>query len=747
MAYTSVYKDIWHELKRGRRHRRQDRRPTREGFERVAEAFYQAEWCPHSERISFEATRYRAEYNIWAYYFGEDGEFPGKDPATSTPRPWMPFEHTTSSQNYGTSSSSESPQRYGMFGMTSPELRAVTAQADWVSHDIANKPRKTNQYHSISPRLYENRDPFHDGLGTDSPSPPPLLSSNKLTTSRRRSNASSYLSEMDGFNSTFTTSEHHSGVHKSKRRYRSPSGYRFTDTSPRFARRSASPFADAGPSTSRRKPNASTSSSRMDHDFSVFPSERPSNPHQRKRLNSSPAYPPGESKSKHLPDPVRDAVLICKHRRLESGSSIYSFNEGDEPIEPSAWLMQHHLEQKWKTREAFQNYKPQLGFNPSIGEPWLSIRCYAEDAYPSLSGQRHRYLLSLKKKIPKFEIQYERFEKGKDWGHKYLLIWPEFRDPKDLDDEGLWEEFGELRAFLESWAKEEKPGPIFKAYGKWLELPKYMRKGLELPEGFPIEDFQKTVFSHHREREYHGRKDMRAGREGSRDIKQEGSFCGSVRERSRGRDLSRSMERESRFDRFMGVPSRGREGRHESYRGRKNSQAVRESLDEGRYSIKREPSSIRNRSRGWKREGIQGRERSGSPGLKYYGHGLRSEQRYRGREREQRPEMDRGRDYNRGTERDGGREEGMRQRSRLRGPRYESHYYRFDPPYDQSLDLRYLGRGRQKGSRMGDTYRPRYESPEAIEKLPQWEVQMTDEEHEHWSNSLEIRDLLMPGQI
>lgn len=68
-SYTSVYKDIWRELRRGQRHQIKDRRrPTWEDFKRVAEAFYQAEWCPHSERISFGVTRYRAEYNIWAYY-------------------------------------------------------------------------------------------------------------------------------------------------------------------------------------------------------------------------------------------------------------------------------------------------------------------------------------------------------------------------------------------------------------------------------------------------------------------------------------------------------------------------------------------------------------------------------------------------------------------------------------------------------------------------------------------------------
>ncbi|CZR60312.1 uncharacterized protein PAC_10208 [Phialocephala subalpina] len=682
IAYTSVYEDIWRELRRGHRHRiKNRRRPTREDFERVVEAFYQAEWCPESAKTSFEVMRYRAEYNIWAYYFREDEEFPGRDPATFNAR-GRPFEPTMPSIKHESPSSlSETPCRYGMFGLTSPEARAVEAQAA--------------------------RDPFIDRFDTQSPSCPPLLSPTKL----RTSNASTSLP----YDSMFSPSEPMSNTHERKRRDSHLSTYPYQQINTGVPHRSASPsFSLASPTPSRRQPDHPESFWRRDREPNSYPSERPSNPHKRKRLDVNPR--PHERGSTYLPDPIRDTLLVSK----QSGESLPSDMDIDEPLEPSAALMRFHLESKWKTREAFKDYQPQLGFNPQTGEPWMAIRCYAEDAYPALSGQRHRYLLSLKKKIPKFEIQYERFEVEKDWGQKYLVIWPEFMDPDDLNNEQLWEEFGELRAFLESWAAGDKAETIYQAYNKWLKLPKHERRGLELPEDFPIEDFQLTTFGGTRERVYHGRKDMRLRREGSRGMEREGGLGGYVKEGSRGREDSRegrderdrgrdvtnrrrvpsweedrfqglrkqssrrdrirAVEREGRHGGLLRGPSRDRNrsrGReqgagHASHQGRNTSRIMAAGWEEGQYTDARERSSRRDRSRIKDREGIQGPERNRPSGPRYYVHGeLGSEQRYRGRQREGRQ----------------GENMIMRDRSR---PRDDRPYDRFDPPYNRSSNPRYL---------------------------------------------------------
>jgi hypothetical protein len=145
--------------------------------------------------------------------------------------------------------------------------------------------------------------------------------------------------------------------------------------------------------------------------------------------------------------------------------------------------MRQSLKQSWLSREAWKGYSPQLGFNPSTGEPWMSVRTYASNGYPALSGSHHRYLHTFEKQIPEFDIRYERFNKD------YVLIWPEFKDPLDILKEEVWEKFGRLRAFLANWASEiGRVECIYRAHRSWLALLEEGQKGLDVPEGFVREE-------------------------------------------------------------------------------------------------------------------------------------------------------------------------------------------------------------------------------------------------------------------
>lgn len=144
--------------------------------------------------------------------------------------------------------------------------------------------------------------------------------------------------------------------------------------------------------------------------------------------------------------------------------------------------MRRCLTAKWFSREAWKGYTPQLGFDPSTGEPWMSVRCYADNAYPALAGSHHRYLQTLSKQIPEFEIRYERFP-------NYILIWPEFKDVLDLSKKDVWDNFNRLRAFLVSWASTKREVPIiFKAHREWLTSPADRGRRLDVPDRFLLEE-------------------------------------------------------------------------------------------------------------------------------------------------------------------------------------------------------------------------------------------------------------------
>jgi len=66
MPYQSQAKATWAKLST----EGSTRRPTssRQTYENVCRAFYQAENCPESEPTTRDIKDFRAEYNIWAYY-------------------------------------------------------------------------------------------------------------------------------------------------------------------------------------------------------------------------------------------------------------------------------------------------------------------------------------------------------------------------------------------------------------------------------------------------------------------------------------------------------------------------------------------------------------------------------------------------------------------------------------------------------------------------------------------------------
>lgn len=174
------------------------------------------------------------------------------------------------------------------------------------------------------------------------------------------------------------------------------------------------------------------------------------------------------------------------------------------PIPLSAFAMRHELRVK---RGIFS----QLGWNPETGEPWMAIRCYADRAYPALSGMisqlpalcvygltneglNQKYIFELQRMEPSFILQYTRFV-GTDFpgSEKYILMWPEFRYLLGLVDPETWEKFNQFRAFLQLWASE--PGdvrtPISECYWKHLRSRSHAKKTLApLPAKFDYEYYR-----------------------------------------------------------------------------------------------------------------------------------------------------------------------------------------------------------------------------------------------------------------
>jgi hypothetical protein len=53
----------------------------------------------------------------------------------------------------------------------------------------------------------------------------------------------------------------------------------------------------------------------------------------------------------------------------------------------AAAAMKRKLLAKWQNKPYRRGYKPKFGWNPTTGEPWLAMRCYAKGAYLALSGK------------------------------------------------------------------------------------------------------------------------------------------------------------------------------------------------------------------------------------------------------------------------------------------------------------------------------------------------------------------------
>lgn len=113
----------------------------------------------------------------------------------------------------------------------------------------------------------------------------------------------------------------------------------------------------------------------------------------------------------------------------------------------------------------------------------MAIRAYATNSYPALSGEHHATLNAFQDMIRDFLIQYERFPE-----QRYTLIWPEFANPAKLVNQGTWEKFGELRAFLTEWAAYTGTAPLIdKAFEEFCHRPRHQRQGLPLPAGFVLD--------------------------------------------------------------------------------------------------------------------------------------------------------------------------------------------------------------------------------------------------------------------
>jgi hypothetical protein len=61
-------------------------------------------------------------------------------------------------------------------------------------------------------------------------------------------------------------------------------------------------------------------------------------------------------------------------------------------------------------KEFGAKYVPQMGWNPDTGEPWLSIRSYARNGYPAISGPFNSFAKEAEALVPEFKIFFMRCE-------------------------------------------------------------------------------------------------------------------------------------------------------------------------------------------------------------------------------------------------------------------------------------------------------------------------------------------------
>jgi len=135
----------------------------------------------------------------------------------------------------------------------------------------------------------------------------------------------------------------------------------------------------------------------------------------------------------------------------------------------------------------FQHYSPMWGYNPSTGEPWLSLRTLYPSSYNKLIGKggRHDVIAAFLNKIymrtnVKFRIEYLWVNR-----QSLILLWIEFTHLHTCVDMRAWEVLGELRAFLQEWIKIPDPGRVDFAYDMFMNRASGNRASLALPAGFP----------------------------------------------------------------------------------------------------------------------------------------------------------------------------------------------------------------------------------------------------------------------
>jgi len=91
---------------------------------------------------------------------------------------------------------------------------------------------------------------------------------------------------------------------------------------------------------------------------------------------SSPKGSMGDASRLQLVQP--GAHIGAAHLDLEGRRQIAAQN------------MKEKMQSKWFKKSHRQGYKPQFGWDESVGLPWLTIKCVAKKAYPALSGEPPR---------------------------------------------------------------------------------------------------------------------------------------------------------------------------------------------------------------------------------------------------------------------------------------------------------------------------------------------------------------------
>ncbi|PVH73164.1 hypothetical protein DL98DRAFT_595335 [Cadophora sp. DSE1049] len=105
------------------------------------------------------------------------------------------------------------------------------------------------------------------------------------------------------------------------------------------------------------------------------------------------------------------------------------------------------------------HYTPQLGWNPSTGDPWCAVRSYAVNSFPAIWGPRRSALTSVERVQPDFIIQ--------------------------LGDEGCWMRFHKFRTFLAEWAALTGNVEMLDSFlARFLARPEGEKLVLPVPAGF-----------------------------------------------------------------------------------------------------------------------------------------------------------------------------------------------------------------------------------------------------------------------